>query len=1181
MKKKIINSNDMQKTKLFFISIFLLGFVFNTNSQVPQNINMSINLPKMTPVSPEAASLGKYGQIPVSYYTGVPNISIPLYNIKTGDIQMPISVSYHSSGIKVDEMSSSIGLGWALNAGGVVTRSQRGLDDEVSFINNGVDKARRLYNNLMSTTEKNQYLLEIYRKQVDSEADIFYFNVGGISGKFFYTEQGNFVTIPRSDIKVTFSSNTWFITTDQGIKYTFAETEITQSEPYCWSSTSPSTNNDVFSSTSAWYLSSVEDKNGNIITFSYEGVPINYKTKVSATRNLLVGGLPTLPDFSYCNTVVNINSKILKTINFSNGKIVFNHSTVNPLTALYPLSSILITDYSDVIIKKFQFYTSYFNTSGIGGCEEVISSRLRLDSIKEGSNDNKYLPPFKFTYDNTPLPCRLSNAQDHWGYYNGRNNNTFVRYRNSLGGAYVGANKEPDSSFTKAGILTKINYPTGGLSEFKYEQNISGISMPAGFNTNNPISVTNLNGDNYANGGNYAVYYNSSFTVQSSDCDPSGLASFNSTFSYSVDNISYFHLVYATIIGPNNFSYQINTSNLQSLNTLQLTPGIYFIYVTLETEYPGTPFLQFSWGISKNPYENTLNINKLHGGLRIRSVINKDNIGTDDVLIFDYNRHDLVGSNSLSSGVFALQPNYEYEQIVDARWSVGIGSYRIYNSTSQYPLLQTNGSAIGYTNVTVFHGLNGENGKKELTYTSYNDYGDIYDLSMPFPSATEYDWKRGLLTKEVTYKKNWNAFLPIQKKEYDYEFHNSDTSTRKFVSSIKIGKEYVFTPYSSDAADLAGIVYAGSQIVTEAFNIRREKIYNYDQFNGNLTHLAQSEFNYNSKNFQERRRSVNTSKGDSLINYTSYPIDYNATNALASGKFIYDLSNKNIISVPIEQITTRKTGNSEKVVTASINAYKSDNFSKDVIYRLNTQVPIDYASFSKSSLNNSNQFIFNSNYSPEIIFDQYYFNGKLAQAHKVGDNAQSYLFGYTGELVIAEVNNASYQSIAYTSFEETGTGNWLYNSNGVNSLDAITGKKSYQLANGTVSKTGLLNSNKYILSFWSKNGSCTVQGGTLIKSGISTGNWTYYEYEVTGVSATSISGNGAIDEIRFYPKGSEMKSYTYEPLLGISSASGINGRIVFYEYDSFGRLSIIRDHDKNILKKLCYNYAGQEIACDN
>lgn len=68
--------------------------------------------------TPNAASLGKYGDIPVSHHTGVTNISIPIYTIQEGDINLPISLDYHSSGIKVDEVASWIGLGWSLNVGG-------------------------------------------------------------------------------------------------------------------------------------------------------------------------------------------------------------------------------------------------------------------------------------------------------------------------------------------------------------------------------------------------------------------------------------------------------------------------------------------------------------------------------------------------------------------------------------------------------------------------------------------------------------------------------------------------------------------------------------------------------------------------------------------------------------------------------------------------------------------------------------------------------------------------------------------------------------------------------------------------------------------------------------------------------------------------------------------------------
>src|SRR5688572_30149168 len=85
---------------------------------------------KVIPPSPEASSLGKYGDHTVSLYTGQQQIDIPIFSISESDINLPISLSYSTGGIKADEVASWAGLGWTLNAGGVVSRSMRGLPDE-------------------------------------------------------------------------------------------------------------------------------------------------------------------------------------------------------------------------------------------------------------------------------------------------------------------------------------------------------------------------------------------------------------------------------------------------------------------------------------------------------------------------------------------------------------------------------------------------------------------------------------------------------------------------------------------------------------------------------------------------------------------------------------------------------------------------------------------------------------------------------------------------------------------------------------------------------------------------------------------------------------------------------------------------------------------------------------------
>ena len=52
------------------------------------------------PLSPQAASLARYGEYPVSHATGVPDITIPIFIVSVGKFSLPVSISYHASGIK-------------------------------------------------------------------------------------------------------------------------------------------------------------------------------------------------------------------------------------------------------------------------------------------------------------------------------------------------------------------------------------------------------------------------------------------------------------------------------------------------------------------------------------------------------------------------------------------------------------------------------------------------------------------------------------------------------------------------------------------------------------------------------------------------------------------------------------------------------------------------------------------------------------------------------------------------------------------------------------------------------------------------------------------------------------------------------------------------------------------------
>jgi hypothetical protein len=99
----------MLKTLLFLSLLCLVYF-----SKAQQNLPAFNYVPQ----APTTAAFTRYGDIPVDLSTGVTAINIPIYTLKENGINIPISISYHASGIKVNDVASCVGLGWTLNAGG-------------------------------------------------------------------------------------------------------------------------------------------------------------------------------------------------------------------------------------------------------------------------------------------------------------------------------------------------------------------------------------------------------------------------------------------------------------------------------------------------------------------------------------------------------------------------------------------------------------------------------------------------------------------------------------------------------------------------------------------------------------------------------------------------------------------------------------------------------------------------------------------------------------------------------------------------------------------------------------------------------------------------------------------------------------------------------------------------------
>lgn len=158
---------------------------------------VSINLGSMAQLlpiknvpSPEIAGLGEYGKVPVSLYTGIPDISVPLYELKAGNFTLPLSASYHLASVKPNAQPGCLGLGWSLQAGGYITRTVHGLYDE-KCESNGYASGYYAHATQLQSMNNEQFAEATKHIQGESgdfyelSADEFSFSFCGYSGNFY------------------------------------------------------------------------------------------------------------------------------------------------------------------------------------------------------------------------------------------------------------------------------------------------------------------------------------------------------------------------------------------------------------------------------------------------------------------------------------------------------------------------------------------------------------------------------------------------------------------------------------------------------------------------------------------------------------------------------------------------------------------------------------------------------------------------------------------------------------------------------------------------------------------------------------------------------------------------------------------------------------------------------------
>jgi hypothetical protein len=1234
-------------SKIFFnpanilASVILpLGILFSPFIWAQQVPNME-DLVKI-PASPEAQAFTKYGNTPVNLFTGSPEINIPIASLKGREIDVPVSLTYDASGIKVEQIATWVGLGWNLNVGGMVTRQTNGNPDDYlptpithpsyfPFYSTTVKNDYEFVKNFSATENSTYSPGELTRyfnfmknvvnstPKMEIQPDTYSFHALGISGTLiidYTTSIAWCVEHPEIKAVPAFQDHGaipikniigWTITDASGNVFYFQLTE----ETYIYDN---NLNDDEKWYNSAWLLTKIESKNKrDVIEFNY-GAKTRWEQPQLAGRgdvridyvNSYFGidsDIPSVPP------VYKISQSELVSI-YINGKksaqFIPGTQTRTDLAGRKPLVEVQTFDQSEAIINRYKLIQTYF---GEAGETDEKKLRLKLDKVEIHGNIISTTPQkYQFAYIGASLPSRESFAQDFWGYYNGATYNTnLIPYNydyDKVNTGFTGANRKPNTNYSKIGTLTSITYPTGGKTEFTYalhRSNEPSFSykeeiMEGGASLiNNGIGLSPRCEPDHVYQPKIAVV---PLNIQISGNHVISISAPGTTDA-NTSNHQRFIVIYNTRyrsgglvnITPCDFM----NSSIDHLNNPDLeiaylaTPDVGF------TETIQYSFSIGSYAIAIINSDNHVTINAQVsavketteynvGGLRTIMTLDKDDNGAvASKKYFYYNDLSTIPISSITesylsdntqstSGLLQMAVNFEETKYKEHYLipAVGVPEFISTALTNRYSNNRTQASnQITYSKVTEIqfdnNGLNQFNGyvvnefinlldnylngysksailngrilikkvfdnhgmllNSEENYYSKRSSGAASSVGFYFTSNK--DWAKDTYIKAYTVNPNAQFFI-----YQDPTFAMFDdgqggplTWTEQHCSGIDILPNVnIISCYN------LGSQYLKTQYILPRYWTTTDSTRVVQYFPTGPIETITKNLYENTSHYQVTQVEQKDSKGKKRYSKIYYPHEMQAS--FPSDPMWSGLIAANRIAEPIKKESYLNAVSPAQRISVENTVYKSVGimFVPDILQFAAGTNPIEN----------------------RIQFHQYDANGNPTELSRINDAKTAVIYGYNKTLPIAQVKNASVNQIFYTSFEagEEG-GNSVLN-------DSRTGRTS-RLAGYSKVLSGLTASTNYVLSYWQKVSNVWILQTQIVALNSSTTTYT-------------ISLTGQVDDVRFYPQNSQMSSFTYATGIGVTSVTDPNNSSIFYEYDEFNRLKLIKDDLGKILKTYQYNY---------
>ena len=484
--------------------LFCGGLVFGQDGPPESNINYNsaaeVNSKIKLPKSPEADAFEKYGNTPVNLYTGTPDISIPLHTIKGREFDVPLTLTYDASGIKVSQIATNVGLGWNLNLGGRISRIANGTPDDIgstspyehnyeilNYLDNG------LYNEDIEIY-LNEFMMPVVNGVIDTQLDFYSLNAIGINDyivRDLRTSQYHTLMNPRITVEYPILGG-WKVVGEDGIEYYFNNANETTTIQSLSDGGGPG----VFIngvSTTSWLLKKIISKNKlDIYDFDYKLYSWNdylpYPINSLSFKETLLCPIELEGNYGVDNSK---NYKISQQTPFKIFKntelmVEIKYKTRSDLTFINPyqggnaIDEILFYNFKTPLDNPTSFKKIIFNHSYFGQADSpnYRLKRLKLDSLTFYKTNISKGKTYSFEYDRAALiPSINSFGQDYLGLNNGSNLNTTLvpkflyHFLSGIEEWTPGGDRNFDFSYMTIGTLNRIIYPTKGYTTFEYEQN--------------------------------------------------------------------------------------------------------------------------------------------------------------------------------------------------------------------------------------------------------------------------------------------------------------------------------------------------------------------------------------------------------------------------------------------------------------------------------------------------------------------------------------------------------------------------------------------------------------------------------------------------------------------------------------------------------------------------------------